>query len=99
LIAIESGTKLRIWPKSHRLSTINPLFFTQKPIYPVDIELQQGDILVFRADLVHAGSSYEHENVSVHVFLDHDSVYRQQNRTWIVKLHASELLEKVIVEV
>lgn len=34
------------------------------------VSLSKGDILVFRGDLIHGGSSYEEENIRVHFYLD-----------------------------
>ena len=44
--------------------------------------LDKGDVLVFRADMIHAGSSYEKENIRIHAYLDSPLVKRIPNRTW-----------------
>jgi len=46
------------------------------------VVMDKGDVLIFRADLVHAGSSYTKENIRIHSYLDHPSVKRIPNRTW-----------------
>ena len=37
------------------------------------LELEQGDVLVFRGDMVHAGAAYESRNVRMHVYVWWDS--------------------------
>lgn len=46
--------------------------------------MDQGDVLIFRADIIHAGSSYEKENIRIHAYLDSPLVKRIPNRTWFV---------------
>lgn len=46
--------------------------------------MEKGDVLVFRADMIHAGSSYEKENIRIHAYLDSPLVKRIPNRTWFV---------------
>lgn len=100
VIAVMPGSKLRIWSGSHRLAVTNPEFYgRKKPILPVDLELEPGDIVVFRGDLVHAGASYQEENIRVHVYLDHDAVPRTRNRTWVIKKDANDKMKKLILEI
>jgi len=44
--------------------------------------MEKGDVLIFRADLIHGGSSYEKENIRIHAYLDSPIVKRIPNRTW-----------------
>ena len=44
--------------------------------------MDEGDVLIFRADLIHGGSSYEKENIRIHAYLDSPVVERIPNRTW-----------------
>jgi ectoine hydroxylase-related dioxygenase (phytanoyl-CoA dioxygenase family) len=44
--------------------------------------MEKGDVLIFRADMIHAGSSYEKENIRIHAYLDSPMVKRIPNRTW-----------------
>ena len=98
LVALMPGTKLNVWPKSIRLSTTSESDLAKvKPISCKVVELEEGDILVFRGDLVHAGSSYSEDNYRIHCFLDSDSVPRTENRTWIIGNHANETLRNIIV--
>lgn len=53
------------------------------------IALARGDVLVWRADVVHAGAAYDDDNVRVHAYLDADGSgtnpkKRARNRTWLV---------------
>lgn len=74
IAAIQDGTKLKVWPAS-----IN---FSEKKTYlPVIVELNAGDILFFRLDLIHAGAAYEVRNRRIHCFLDRPGLARQENLT------------------
>nr|QBK85712.1 MAG: hypothetical protein LCMAC101_03070 [Marseillevirus LCMAC101] len=84
IVSIMDDTKINIWDKSLG--------------YPTDISnkiekqifLDEGDIFIFRGDLVHAGSSYDKENTRLHAFLDSVLCPRTKNRTFIIKKHASK---------
>lgn len=83
LVCIMDGTTIDVWPRSIRLPVLNPdLTNNINPIYRTTIHLNVGDILVFRGDLVHAGSEYNKDNYRVHVYLDSTFVKRHPNRTW-----------------
>lgn len=98
LLALMPGTKLNVWPNSSKLSILNEnLLEKVKPISCEQIDLEAGDLLVFRGDFVHAGSSYENDNYRLHTFLDSGSVKRSPNKTWIVHEHANEAFKKIIV--
>ena len=99
LIAINDNTTLRVWKKSIHLCTktsdeLEPV----KPIGYNDVYLNHGDILVFRGDLVHAGSAYDEVNMRIHVFMDTQAVKRDPNRTMIVSKHMNEQMRRIIVE-
>jgi len=49
------------------------------------VSMDAGDILIFRADTVHAGSAYQRENVRIHVYLDSPMIQRIHNRVWFAK--------------
>ena len=85
LICVMEGTTLDVWPKSHRLPCLHSdITDSVEPISRTTIKLNVGEMLVFRGDLVHAGSSYQKDNYRVHVFLDSDKVFRNKNRTWFM---------------
>lgn len=96
LYALEDETHLIVWPGSHKV--IQGRGRTIVPIQPTKITLQAGDALVFRADLVHAGSEYENENIRIHCYIDSKDVYRHPNRTWIIRKHTDDLVQKKIIE-
>ena len=94
------NSKLRVWPKSHKYCTMNNNFikYQSHKIKGVDVLLDKGDILVFRGDLVHAGSSYKDDNIRIHAYLDSPVVPRDKNTTFIIKKHASDELKNIIDE-
>jgi hypothetical protein len=49
------------------------------------VSMDAGDILIFRADTVHAGSAYQRENIRIHAYLDTPTIQRIQNRVWFAK--------------
>lgn len=49
------------------------------------VSMEEGDIMIFRADTIHAGSSYKNENIRIHVYLDSPIIKRIPNRVWFVK--------------
>jgi ectoine hydroxylase-related dioxygenase (phytanoyl-CoA dioxygenase family) len=83
IVAVMPSTYLYVWPNSIRLST-KPKEVTDKlkPIKPLKLELQPGDILIFRGDLVHAGSDYDTYNYRIHTYLDSPKINRRYNKTW-----------------
>jgi ectoine hydroxylase-related dioxygenase (phytanoyl-CoA dioxygenase family) len=92
LVALESNTYLDIWENSIRLITLsddhmNPNISLNR------LCLQTGDVLIFRPDLIHAGSSYSEENIRLHVYLDSEEIPRQANRTFIINKHAGNWLK------
>lgn len=85
LICIMENTTLDIWKKSHRLPVLHSdITDNIKEISRTTICLNVGDMLVFRGDLVHAGSSYTSDNYRVHLFMDSTKIKRNKNRTWFM---------------
>jgi hypothetical protein len=79
LVALQDGTHLDLWPGSHR---------QQRPLGArLTLNLNAGDAVLFRGDLVHAGSAYEARNLRIHAYFDHPAVPREPNRTWILYKH------------
>ena len=83
IVSLMDNTKLYVWKKSiglifekniKEIATIKPTVLT----------LNKGDILIFRADLIHAGSDYNEENIRLHTYLDNSSVHRDANKTYII---------------
>jgi len=48
-----------------------------------EVYLESGDCLVFEGDCVHAGSSYDYDNIRIHTYLDVIEIKRDKNATWI----------------
>ena len=47
--------------------------------------LNEGDVLCFDGDEVHAGAEYDAENTRVHLYMDVVGVQRASDRTWLVR--------------
>ena len=92
LVALEPNTYLDVWENSTRLIT------SSEDILSPDLVLnrlclQAGDVLLFRPDLIHAGSSYSEENIRLHVYLDSEEIPRRANRTFIINKHGNNWLK------
>jgi len=96
LIAIEPNTTIDVWPGSHRILRTEGLRSTVSRRMTVHLDV--GDAIVFRADLVHAGSAYETANRRLHVYLDNPEYHRDPNRTWIIYKHAPKSVASRIEE-
>lgn len=97
LLAIEPGTTIDLWPRSHHLLRSSGVK-AKVPCHRVTVALEPGDAILFRADLVHAGSAYAAVNRRVHVYLDNPEHHRDPNRTWIIYKHAPRPLRALIDE-
>lgn len=89
-LALENDTALEVWPGSHRVVRGEHMV-----IHKQQIRLNKGDGVIFRGDLVHAGSAYSKKNTRIHCYLDHPSVKRDPNRTWIIQKH-SDIKEYIL---
>jgi ectoine hydroxylase-related dioxygenase (phytanoyl-CoA dioxygenase family) len=78
LLALQDQTFLDVIPKSIRLS---------EPLQqPTKLQLNPGDVVVFRGDLVHAGSAYPNEeNYRIHAYVDPVNFKRKRNATYLIK--------------
>jgi len=94
LLAVEPNTTLDVWPRSHQILRSTERQSAQR----TTLQLDAGDAIVFRADLVHAGSAYTEANRRVHVYLDNSDHRRDPNRTWIIYKHASPAIRSLIIE-
>ena len=85
LLCIDETCELVVWESSHltvRLSQIDEERLPEKK----RIYLKRGDVLIFRGDLIHAGASYETENIRLHCYLDPTGTNRGSNQTFPFKL-------------
>jgi hypothetical protein len=94
LLALEDNTTLEVWPQSHLIVQGH----LGSAVRRQTVHLSEGDAILFRGDLVHAGSAYDSQNMRIHAYLDSIAVPRDPNRTYIIYKHASESLCDLIVE-
>lgn len=73
-----ANTTLDVWPGCIRGKT--PEYEAQA----TQVRIGPGDLVVFRGDLVHAGSSYDEDNVRVHAYIDTPTVRRQRDSTYLI---------------
>ena len=90
LLAIQPDTRLDVWPGSHKPGP--------RPCRRRTLRLDAGDAVVFRAELVHAGSAYTTHNRRIHIYLDSPSVPRVPNRTWVIYTHGDAEQRRRILE-
>ena len=95
LVGLEPNTSIYIWPNSIEIIQQK---YKGLPDGPTRIELEPGDILIFRADMIHAGSEYEDINIRLHCYLDSPFLHRNPNRTWIIQKHATDYFREVVLE-
>ena len=102
LVALSDNTYLNVWPGSHKIvaqeymrNSDDTDICSDDKIFMKTIMMEEGDILLFRGDLVHGGAGYCKENYRLHCFMDYE--YRVPNRTWLVHGNGSEYLKKIIV--
>lgn len=98
VIALQPATTLEVWPASHRLVRRTRLTRVTPKIARHTVTLDAGDVIVFRGDLVHAGSAYKARNIRLHAYIDHPTVLRPPNRTWAIGRHADPLMRAAILE-
>eukprot|EP00966_Prymnesium_polylepis_P020582 473501-Prymnesium_polylepis.1 len=68
MVAIEPGAKLWIYPDGCSSAEETALL----------IDLEVGDVLVWRGDLVHAGAGYGVEHCRIHAYIDSPFFYREK---------------------
>lgn len=98
VIALQPATTLDVWPGSHRLVRRLRLTRHTPKVTRRTVRLNIGDVIVFRGDLIHAGSAYASRNLRLHAYIDHLLVPRPPNRTWTIQRHAEPLLRAAVVE-
>jgi len=97
LISLEPETYIYVWNKSINLITKTEEEFKEsQKIYSTKVLLNKGDILVFRADCIHAGADFDKDNIRLHCYLDSTYVPRTPNRTWLIHTHGNDKLKEII---
>ncbi len=76
LLAVEPKTKLTVWKGCFGA--------IPNDVKPEEVALDPGDMLIYRGDLVHAGSAYEEENIRLLCYFDIFNVPRLENRTYLM---------------
>lgn len=98
IVALMPHTRLHVWPNSIRLITEARRAQRRAPIAPETLLLEAGDVLVCRADLVHAGAAYDEQHFRLHCFLDHSACPRLPNDTYIVHRDAHPSVQAAILQ-
>ena len=82
------------WGDAHLVLIIARHDRTRLPIYPFDkggerevVELNAGDVLIFRGDLIHCGADYAGLNIRIHSYIDSPAApqRRDPDETYIVQ--------------
>lgn len=98
LVALMPGTRLNIWPNSIRLACLSGRILRKMDKIACEVlNLDAGDLIVFRGDFIHAGSCYSEDNYRLHRYLDSESVPREPNTTWTVHEDGEPPLKKLIL--
>ena len=71
-VALEPGTSIIIYPRSHKITKNSKI-----PFLPHRILLNVGEIFVFHPELYHCGDCYEHSNLRIHYY-----VFAQPSLIW-----------------
>ena len=77
VLALQDGTRFHLYPPGYSPDGAGMV-----------VELDAGDLLVFRADMLHSGAAYDSDNYRVHFYLDHhdaqiSQLCRQPNQTYV----------------
>ena len=98
VIALQDDTTLEVWPQSHRLVRRARMTRHTPHVSRKTVSLAAGDVIVFRGDLIHAGSAYTAHNLRLHAYIDHPTVPRPPNKTWVIQRHAEPALQALVDE-
>ena len=85
IVVCMDNTYLNVWPGAIKCFNSNN-DGNNKQFECVRLNLNAGDVLIFRGDLVHAGSAYDEKNVRIHVYLDskHVNTKKSEDRTFLM---------------
>ena len=96
LISLEDETLLDVWTGCFGTNLLYDQ--NRKEAYTSSlITLNAGDVVFFRADLVHAGSSYSSPNLRMHIYLDTLDITHRANRTWRIDSQ-TYTIRKIVAE-
>ena len=85
LVAVQHGTTLEVWPGSIGLSVRSS--DSQLPTTKIPhqtLAIPTGSVVVFRPDLIHAGSAYGKKHQRLHLFLDSQAFAREADTTFMI---------------
>jgi hypothetical protein len=99
IVPITEGISIYVWPRTIRLSSLNPTLLKQeKSLYfKQRLDLGPGDVLIMRGDLIYAAAEQTEENFYLQVFADSEMVRRIPNRPWLIERDAPVELQDLIV--
>jgi hypothetical protein len=97
VVALMNGTRMDVWPGAHHHIGVDPDEHAEisPEIMRKTLILNKGDVLVFRADCVHAGAAFEKDNVRLHCYLDIPEMAHPRNSVtlWDAVLSPGIVLE------
>lgn len=111
LVCLQDGTKLNAWPGSQGLNVcdltlpngqtvwehlIEDNTSCPEQIHRQVVQLEKGDVLLFRGDFVHAGAGYDTDNYRLHCYMDSPHVKRKSNVTWTIHDDGSAFIRDLI---
>jgi hypothetical protein len=79
LLALEDNTAFNVWPGA----SCNDANISAEMLR---VKLNAGDLLLFRADLIHGGASYIQRNIRLHAYLDVRRAKRRKNETYFITI-------------
>lgn len=95
IAAVMPSTRLCVWPRSIRL--LHHPEWAREPIAKQTLELEPGDVLQFRGDLVHAGAAYETDHLRLHCWLDSERCTRgSRGNYWIARADDARLRAAIL---
>ena len=94
--SLQNHTFLVVWPGSWRLFQTAPV--SSCPLLSESIvEMNAGDVLIFRGDLVHAGNCYADRNIRMHAYGDVSRVARVPDYTFLLEESAPDAFAKLLL--
>ena len=83
IVALENNTYFNVWVGAIGVDVREMDKKKKKKVYPYrQLKLDSGDLLLFRADLIHSGSAFSESNLRIHCFMDSPNIKRTGNATY-----------------
>jgi hypothetical protein len=94
ILSIMPNTTLTLW---EGLRNNNLTLNDGPPVLPTILTLEPGDVLLFMADQIHAGSAYDDLNYRIHIYVDSPAqMMGRTNTTWRVDQNGPSQPNRVI---